>query len=146
MKKLILLCAFLMAVAFLPLNAVLAKEADCCKKSSAAEGKTSNKEVKSDSSKSCAECAQTCEKTLKYFKKQGGKYTEAANLKPVQDCITLWKASSDLQKRGSTHAAALLKVCHAVCLDCAKMCKEMNDPKLADCIKSCEECTSCCEG
>ncbi len=145
MKKLILLCAFLLAVAFLPLNAVLAKEADCCKKAGGAAGQN-KAAAKTGAGISCAECAQTCEKTLKYFKKQGGKYTEAANLKTLQDCITLCKASSELQKRGSAHAAALLKVCHAVCLDCAKMCKEMNDPKLADCIKSCEECTSCCEG
>ena len=144
MKKLIALFVLLVAMAILPGQSAFAKEGkDCCKKGEACEKPLAGK--KAGAPKSCAACAKICEDTLKYFKKQGGKYTEAANLQKLQDCITLCNASADLQARNSAHAKKLLEVCHAVCLDCAKMCKDMNDPKLADCVKSCEECTSCCE-
>ena len=151
MKKLIALFVLLFAMAILPATSALAKESkDCCKKGEACEKPLAGKKAGAQndagaSQKSCAACAKICEDTLKYFQKKGGKYTEAANLQKLKDCITLCNASADLQARDSAHAKKLLEVCHAVCLDCAKMCKDMNDPKLADCVKSCEECTSCCE-
>ena len=96
------------------------------------------------SGKACANCAVTCEKTLAYFQKKGGKYAEAKNLDSLKDCIALCKASADLKSRNSAHATKLDAVCNEVCKQCAEMCKEMKDPALADCIKSCETCHDCC--
>ena len=98
-----------------------------------------------NSGKSCADCAVTCEKTLAYFKKKGGKYMEAKNVDTIKDCITLCKASADLKTRKSANAAKVDAVCHEVCNQCAKMCKDLNDPALKDCVKSCETCHECCE-
>jgi hypothetical protein len=96
------------------------------------------------SGKACANCAATCEKTLAYFQKKGGKYAEAKNQDVLKDCITLCKASADLKGRKSAHAAKLDAVCNEVCKQCAEMCKEMKDPALKDCIQSCETCHDCC--
>ncbi len=94
--------------------------------------------------KACSDCAATCEKTLDYFKKKGGKYVEAKNLDTLKDCIALCKASADLKSRNSAHAKKLDAVCHDVCKQCAQMCKDMNDPALKDCVQSCETCHDCC--
>ena len=103
MKKLIALFVLLFAMAILPGQSAFAKEGkDCCKKGEACEKPLAGK--KAGAQKSCAACAKICEDTLKYFKKQGGKYTEAANLQKLQDCITLCNASADLQARNSAHA------------------------------------------
>ena len=93
------------------------------------------------SGEACANCATTCEKTLEYLK---GKHAEAKNLDKLKDCIALCKASADLKSRSSAHAAKLDQVCKDVCNECAAMCKELKDPALADCIKSCETCHDCC--
>ena len=94
--------------------------------------------------KSCSDCAATCEKTLEYFNKKGGKYTEAKNVDKIKDCIALCKASADLKSRKSAHAAKLDAVCNTVCKECAQMCKDLKDPALKDCIDSCETCHKCC--
>jgi hypothetical protein len=96
------------------------------------------------SAEACANCATTCEKTLEYLKGKGGKHAEARNLDKLKDCIALCKASADLKGRNSAHAAKLDQVCKDVCSQCAAMCKELKDPALADCIKSCETCHDCC--
>jgi hypothetical protein len=96
------------------------------------------------SGKACADCAATCEKTLVYFTKKGGKYASAKNLDTLKDCIALCKASADLKSRKSAHAQKLDAVCNEVCKQCAQMCKDMNDPALKDCVKSCETCHDCC--
>ncbi|MBU6451124.1 MAG: hypothetical protein KGS72_05045 [Cyanobacteria bacterium REEB67] len=96
------------------------------------------------SGKACADCAATCEKTLAYFQKKGGKYAEAKKQDVLKDCIALCKASADLKSRNSAHAAKLDAVCNEVCKQCAEMCKELKDPALKDCIQSCETCHDCC--
>ncbi|MBK9620736.1 MAG: hypothetical protein IPO31_16310 [Candidatus Obscuribacter sp.] len=95
--------------------------------------------------RSCSDCAKTCDSALSYMQKKGGKYTAGKNQQIILDCIALCKASANLQARKSPNTAKLMEVCHQVCMECAKMCKDLNDPKLADCVKACEECTSCCE-
>jgi hypothetical protein len=96
------------------------------------------------SSKACRDCAATCEKTLAYFKKKGGKYAKAKNLDTLKDCIALCTASADLKSRNSAHAQKLDAVCNEVCKQCAQMCKDLNDPALKHCIQSCETCHDCC--
>lgn len=126
-----------------------AKDSNCCTEKGAngsaacAKAKEGKAETTSCST-NCESCAKTCEKTLNYFLKKGGKYTEAANIRTLKDCVALCKASADFHARGSAHATKVAALCHDLCLECAKMCKDMNDPKLADCIKSCEECADCC--
>lgn len=93
----------------------------------------------------CSACQKECEKTLAYFKKQGGKYTEAKNIQILEDCIASCKASADFQSRKSANSSKIMALCSDICKQCAQMCKDMNDPKLADCIKSCLECATCCE-
>lgn len=150
MKKLVSMFALVSALAAAPAQQAIGKEGeDCCagkgKSTKCEEVKTPAKAGK-EAGRSCKDCAKVCEKTLAYFKKKGGKYTEAANLQKLEDCITLCKASADLQDRKSPHAKKLLEVCHQVCLDCAQMCEDMKDPNIADCVTSCRECSSCCEG
>lgn len=101
--------------------------------------------MKPDHKSSCASCQKTCEETLKYFQKKGGKYAEAKHIQTLKDCIALCRTSADFQARGSANASKVESLCHDICLQCAQMCKDMNDPKLADCVKSCEECASCCD-
>lgn len=123
----------------------MAKDADnCCTDKGAAKGAACAKAGTVSCSTNCESCAKTCEKTLSYFLKKGGKYTEAGNIRTLKDCIALCKISADFHARGSAHAAKVAALCHDLCLECAKMCKDMNDPKLADCVKSCEECADCC--
>jgi hypothetical protein len=93
----------------------------------------------------CSKCQKECEKTLSYFKKKGGKYTEAKNIQILEDCISSCKASAEFQSRKSANSSKIMAVCSEICKQCAQMCKDMNDPKLADCIKSCLECATCCE-
>lgn len=93
----------------------------------------------------CGKCAKVCEDTLIYFKKKGGKYTEEKNLQILKDCISTCKTSDEFQSRKSSNTHKIMAVCHEICKQCAQMCKDMNDPKLAECIKSCETCSDCCE-
>ncbi len=130
--KRILMMMFLLA-AFLYIPAALADKAK------------SNTEGRAASAMNCGKCAKVCEETLSYFKKQGGKYTEAKNLQILKDCISSCKTSDEFQSRKSSNAGKIMAVCNEICKQCAQMCKDMNDPKLADCIKSCETCSSCCE-
>jgi hypothetical protein len=108
-----------------------------------AQGTTAHKDAAAGA-KSCADCAATCEKTLTYFNKKGGKYVEAKNLDTIKDCIALCKASADLKSRKSANAAQLDAVCNDVCKKCAEVCKNLKDPALKDCIESCETCHKCC--
>jgi len=96
------------------------------------------------SAKSCSDCAATCEKTLAYFHKKGGKYTEAKNVDALKDCISLCKASADLKSRKSANALKLDTLCNEVCQQCAQICKDLKDPALKECIDSCETCHKCC--
>lgn len=149
MKKLINLFALVAMLFFaLSVNPGYAKGGDdCCSgKGAKCESKAEKSTAETGKARSCSQCAAICEETLSYLEKKGGKYAEAGNIQKLKDCITLCKASADLQNRQSPHAKKLLEVCHQVCLDCAKMCQDLNDPKLADCVKSCQECSSCCEG
>ena len=138
MKKLFMLlfaAAFLFALAPLMMSPALAGDKaakasakDCCA-------------TKMD----CSKCQKECEKTLSYFKKKGGKYTEAKNIQILEDCISSCKASAEFQSRKSANSSKIMAFCSEICKQCAQMCKDMNDPKLADCIKSCLECATCCE-
>lgn len=100
--------------------------------------------ARGESHKACSQCEKTCEKTLAYFQKKGGKYAEAKNIQTLKDCISLCRTSAEFQARNSANTSKVEGLCHDICLQCAQMCKDMNDPKLADCIKSCEECADCC--
>lgn len=137
MKKLLSLLLILCAFALAPYALADSPKAK-------AAGKT-GEECCSTAKNSCKACEKTCEDTLSYFKKKGGKYATEKNLNTLQDCIALCKASADLQGRKSANTKKVMELCHQVCTECAQMCKEMNDPKLKDCVKSCEECANCCE-
>jgi hypothetical protein len=93
----------------------------------------------------CGKCQKECEKTLEYFKKKGGKYVEAKNLNILKDCIQTCKTSAEFQGRDSANSTKAMALCAEICRQCAKMCKDLNDPQLASCIKACESCAECCE-
>ena len=111
----------------------------------AGEKAASDKAACCATSMDCNKCQKECEKTLSYFKKKGGKYTEAKNIQILEDCISSCKASAEFQSRKSANSSKIMAFCSEICKQCAQMCKDMDDPKLADCIKSCLECASCCE-
>ena len=92
----------------------------------------------------CSHCADVCTKQLATFEKKGGKYADEKKLNLLRDCIKMCQLNADFKQRGSTFAAATDKLCADVCTSCAKMCKELNDPSLKECIASCESCASCC--
>lgn len=92
----------------------------------------------------CADCASMCEKTLDYFKSKGGKYTEAANLNTLMDCIAACKFNTELKARGSDLHKSAAAVCAKACDKCAKMCESMNDAALKDCVQMCKDCASMC--
>ncbi|MBS2010687.1 MAG: hypothetical protein JST01_26795 [Cyanobacteria bacterium SZAS TMP-1] len=143
MKKMLVFVSMLMA---LGMNAAATIAPAFAEEAKAAHHETAKGAGKANASvKSCLDCAAECEKTLAYFKKKGGKYMEAKNVDAIKDCITLCKASADLKSRKSAHAAKVDAVCHEVCSQCAQVCKDLNDPKLKDCITSCETCHQCCE-
>lgn len=126
--------AFALVVMTLFAASFFASPAFAADKAKAASGKMS-----------CSDCARICDQTLTYMQKKGGKYTAGNNVQTILDCIQLCKASANLEARKSPNTAKLMEVCHKVCMDCAKMCRDLNDPKLAECVKACEECHSCCE-
>ena len=96
-----------------------------------------------DSKKCCAtdckQCEKVCADTLAYFKKKGGSYATAKNLKVLKDCIAACK------KAESGKAEDCCANCVSACQKCADMCAEQKDPKLADCIKACNDCAAACK-
>ena len=140
MKKLFMMlfaAAFLFALAPLMLTPAFAAD------KAAKDSKTVAKDC-CGAKMNCSECQKECEKTLSYFKKKGGKYTEAKNIQILEDCISSCKASAEFQSRQSSNSSKIMAVCSEICKQCAQMCKDMNDPKLAECIKTCLDCADCC--
>src|ERR1700723_1022829 len=88
----------------------------------------------------CKSCSDMCAKNLQYFKKKGGKYTEASRVNTMKDCVKICDTTHDFKSRQSANNADVDKACGAICNKCAEVCTELNDPKLKDCIAMCKKC------
>lgn len=93
----------------------------------------------------CTGCAKTCEETLAYCLKKGGKHAAPEHINILKDCIAMCKACSDLSSRNSPLAARLHALCAEACRKCAESCESLEDEKLAKCVEECKTCAKSCE-
>ncbi len=94
----------------------------------------------------CNSCAEICEKTLAYCKKQGGKHAEASHINALKDCIATCKISEDFMKRGSSLMNKTSALCEEACRKCAEACDTFKDDKvMKDCADECRKCADSCK-
>lgn len=93
----------------------------------------------------CNTCASTCEQTLNYCRKQGGKHLNAEHLKALQDCISTCKQSADFMKRDSKLQSSACALCEKACLSCAESCAAIRgDKTMQACVEECKKCAQSC--
>jgi hypothetical protein len=93
----------------------------------------------------CKQCSEMCAKNLDYFKKKGGKYTEASRVNTMKDCVKICDTNHDFKTRQSANSAEVDKACGVICKKCAQVCTDLKDPKLKDCIEMCSKCGTACD-
>jgi len=95
----------------------------------------------------CKACAETCQKTLDYCTKKGGKYAEASITNGLKDCVTACKSTDDFLNRGSAYLqakSAALAIDAAT--NCAKSCDKFNtDNQMLACANECRKCIGNCQ-
>lgn len=94
----------------------------------------------------CKACAETCQKTLDYCTKKGGKYAEASITNGLKDCITACKSTDDFLNRGSAYLQAkAASLCVDAATNCAKSCDKFNtDNQMLACANECRKCVGNC--
>jgi len=93
----------------------------------------------------CKTCATTCEQTLNYCRKQGGKHIDAEHIKVMQDCISTCKQSADFMARDSALQNSACALCEKACLSCADSCAAFkSDKTMQACADECKKCAQFC--
>lgn len=93
----------------------------------------------------CQTCASTCEKTLRYFSKRGGKDFDQAHINALKDCISACKQSADFMVRGSSMNKQACALCEQLCVRCAESCDNyQHDKTMEACAEECRKCAKSC--
>jgi len=93
----------------------------------------------------CSTCLLTCQKTMAYCKKKGGKHGEKKHLQVLRDCITMCRTTTELGANGSALLAKASEVCAEACKRCAESCEKFDDKVMKDCAAECRQCSASCK-
>lgn len=94
----------------------------------------------------CHECGSTCQETISYCLRMGGRHVELSHMKLMIDCAEICRVSENYMLRDSAFSAAICAVCAEVCQRCAESCAQFTgDTMMQDCAEVCRRCSASCQ-
>lgn len=93
---------------------------------------------------SCHACAQACEECVASCLRN----TEMAHMAPCilsnLDCAQICRTCAGLIARDSRHTADAVRLCVAVCQECADICSQYDNDHCQSCAAICRQCVDAC--
>jgi len=91
------------------------------------------------------DCVQTCNATLDYCLRQGGKHVAVEHIKDLIDCIEACGLAAAFQARNSPLADEATAFCANACKACEESCEEYRgDAVMQQCADTCRACYEHC--
>jgi hypothetical protein len=74
----------------------------------------------------CDECADTCQRTVAYCLRKGGRHAKAAHILLLLDCATMCQTCANMMRRNSDFSGRICEVRAEVCERCAQSCSQFS--------------------
>ncbi|TDD54998.1 four-helix bundle copper-binding protein [Nonomuraea terrae] len=94
----------------------------------------------------CMESHSSCEQTMSYCLKKGGRFVDMAMMGALMDCSDITRLCADMMMRQSPMAMDMARMCAQVATKCAEACMTMtDDATMKRCAEKCKACAEACK-